>query len=64
MSVSTNSSVTVCVYVVEVEDFYGRSRVSLPQPEAEAYAAKEGAEGNLSDYYHSARCACGWFERE
>ena len=56
MSVSTNSSVVECLYVVEVEDAYGRS-YSRVLPESQAEALTEG-----SDYFHSGCCPCGWLE--
>jgi uncharacterized protein YodC (DUF2158 family) len=64
MSVSTNSSATSieCIWIVEIEDNYRYHREFPSEKDALAYAHERS--GDVSDFYHSACCPCGWFERE
>ena len=58
MSATTVSSVE-CIYVVEIENDYGRYSVALPESEAKTRSNKEAVKGDLSDYFHSICCPCG-----
>jgi len=56
MTTTFNPETITCAYVVEIDNDYGRYRLTLPYPQALIRAKEASNDGELSDFYHSCSC--------